>query len=67
LVPSRLNVEGRQVLEKDLASSAVVNIDKEALRLAKENKRKALADKQKIVELEQRLERIEKLLGVQHG
>ena len=67
MVPSRLNVEGRQVLEKDLASSAVVNIDKEALRLAKENKRKALADKQKIVELEQRLERIEKLLGVQHG
>lgn len=55
-------VQGREGLYKDPANGGVVNTDNNAYELAKQHKRKIIKERQKNVELEQRIERLESLI-----
>lgn len=58
-----VKVEGHGSLRKDAQTSAVVNIDKEALIAAKKRKKAILDEKDRIVNLEARIQKLEKIIA----
>jgi hypothetical protein len=55
-------VKGHPRLAKEVSSGGVVNTDREALVLARKRKAAVMADKQRIDNLEDKLNKIEQLL-----
>lgn len=55
-------VQGHAGLQRDLTTSAIMSTDREAFLAAKARKAQVLADKNRIIELEDRLSSLEALI-----